>query len=224
MTTIKFLCIFLLMTTFSCKQKEEKHKTNPAAIALHKQATTFSLLQNLNNPDSAQKAIQLLDSSTTIDKDYFQAYYSKLMFLYPLKKYEKIKQTIDQLIRLRPFAHDIYMIAGILYEIMNDTITSKNYFERSLAISNSVLDTMNTKNRDYEMLLKNKAFCLVMLENQLEAKNVYRLLSEMQTDSNSRAWTLSKMNKTKKDLLKEMLNEEDTTTKSAISNSELIKK
>jgi tetratricopeptide (TPR) repeat protein len=199
MKTVKFLTAFILTGLCSCGQTTSKHKVDPAAVQLNNQA--MELVAFINNQDSSRKAISLLDKATTIDSNYFLGFYNKLMFHNQLKELDKAVLTVNKLIQLRPTAHDLYLTGGVLYERLGDTISSKTYFQKSLTICNSVLDTMSTKNRDYEMLVGNKAINLIMLGDQAKASEILKKLYDSQTDEELKKWTASLMNKNKKELL-----------------------
>jgi tetratricopeptide (TPR) repeat protein len=199
MKTLRFLTVFLLIGIWSCGQSAGKHKVDPAAVQLNNQA--MLLVAFIYNPDSSRKAISLLDKATAIDSNYFLGHYNKLMFFNQLKQFGKAVFTVNKLIQLQPTAHDLYLTGGVLYEQLGDTISSKSYFEKSLSICNSVLDTMNTKNRDYEMLVGNKAINLIMLGDQAKANELLKKLYESQTSEEEKKWTASLMNKNKKQIL-----------------------
>jgi tetratricopeptide (TPR) repeat protein len=199
MKTLRFLTVFLLLGIWSCGQSAGKHKVDPAAVQLNNQAMT--LVAFIYNSDSSRKAISLLDKATAIDSNYFLGHYNKLMFFNQLKQFDKAVFTVNKLIQLQPTAHDLYLTGGVLYEQLGDTISSKSYFKKSLSICNSVLDTMNTKNRDYEMLVGNKAVNLIMLRDQAKANELLKKLYESQTSEEQKKWTASLMNKNKKQIL-----------------------
>lgn len=179
MTTLKFIFLFLLVALYSCGQTV-KHKVNPESVRLNNKI--IPLISYTNNPDSCRKALLFLDSATAIDRNNFLAYYNKLMFLYGLKQYDKSIKVVNELIRLRPNAHDLFMIKGNLYLKIGDTISSKLNFEKSLSICKSVLDTMHETNRDYVMLVTNKAINLIMLGDSSEANKILKVLYDKQTD------------------------------------------
>jgi tetratricopeptide (TPR) repeat protein len=126
------------------------------------------------------------------------------MFLYPLKQFDKAVSSINNCIRLRPKAHDLHLIGGILYEKMGDTISSYKYFQKSLAILSSVLDTMNIQNLSYEMLESNKAINLIMLGDYKTGNDLLKSIYNRQKEPELKAMTLSFMNKSKKELLEIM--------------------
>jgi tetratricopeptide (TPR) repeat protein len=199
MTTLKFISAILLLTFYSCSQKSAKHKGDLDAVELNYRA--MALVAFIENGDSSKKAISLLDKATTIDTNYFLGHYNKLMFYNQLRQYDKAILTINKLIQIRPSAHDLYLTAGILYERIGDTVSSRSYFAKSLTICNIVLDTMSSKNRDYEMIVSNKAINLIMLANEVKANELLKKLYDNQTDEEFKKTTLSMMNKSKNELL-----------------------
>lgn len=199
MRHLNFL-LFLLLTTLLCCKK--KPAANP--VALNNQA--MKLVPFISNADSSKKALLLLDSATKIDSNYFSGHFNKLMFLDNLKQYDRVIATINNLIRIKPFANDLYLMGALQYEKKGDTITSKEYYQKSLAICNKVLDTMSVANKDYEMLLGNKGINEVMLEKQIKSNETFRKLYNIQTDSFSKTMTLKIMNKSRREVLDSLLN------------------
>ena len=125
------------------------------------------------------------------------------MFLYSLKEYGKAVETLNECIRLNPSAQDLYLTGGILYERVGDTASAKEYFRKSLTICNNVLDTISTKNRDFDMLVSNKAINLIMLDDSAEADKILKTLYGKQQDEEMKKMILSVMNKTKKELIEQ---------------------
>ncbi len=203
-TTLKLLLFFLSISLFSCTQNLVKHKVDAEAVRLSKQV--IPLFNYTDNPDSCRKALLFLDSATAIDSDDFFAYYNKLFFLEGLKQYDKQIKVMNEMIRLRPNAHDLFLMRGDIYERMGDTTSSKKDFEKSLSICNKVLDTMSKKNQDYLMFVTNKAVNLIMLNDSAEANNILQALYENQPDDSAwgnfeKKYILSLMNKNKKQLM-----------------------
>ena len=208
MKPLKLLFIFLIMGLYSCEQKSAKHKPDLEVIKLNNKIVP--LVPFINNIDSSKKALEFLDSATSIDTNYFLGYYNKLMFLYALKEYNKAILAINNCIRIKPNAHNLYLTGGILYEKIGDTISSKSYFEKSLKICNSVLDTMKENNTNYIFLSTNKAVNLIMLGNTITAnktlKQVHDALSnEGEFADAEKKYVLSFMNKNKIDLIEKIL-------------------
>jgi tetratricopeptide (TPR) repeat protein len=211
MTTLKLLTVFLFIGLCSCGQSSSKYKVDPAAIELNRQAMT--LVPFIDNSDSSQKALKLLDQATTIDSNYFLGHQNKLMFHYQHKQFDKALLTNNRLIQLRPNAHDLYLRSGVLSEQLGDTVNSKNLFNKSLTICNSVLDTMDKKNRDYVMLTTNKAISLIMLGDTQKANSILKTLyanqpDDPEFDNVEKKYIQSLMYKNKYELL-ELLNNPD---------------
>jgi hypothetical protein len=197
MTFLKFVLLFLLISLYSCGQK--KYHANPEATRLNNKI--ISLTRYIDNTDSCKKALSFLDSATTIDSNCFTCYYNKLMFLTSLKQYDKAILTINCLIRLKPLANDLYMTGGVFYKKIGDTISSNAYFQKSLTICNSVLDTLNTNDRDHDMLIINKGIDIIILGDQVKGKQILKQLYDRQTDSTYKEYIASFMNKSKEQLL-----------------------
>ena len=206
MTTLKFITTFLLIALYSCGQKKSYSKVDVNVARLSNKI--IPLTNYIDNPDSCKKALSFLDSATTFDTNCFLCYYNKLMFLYSLKQYDKAALTINNCIRIKPLAHDLFLTGGILYEKIGDTVSSRKYFQKSLTLCNKALDTMNAGNRDYEMFVTNKAVSLIMLDKQAEAKEILKTLYERQTDQEFKKMTLELMNKTKKELVVSMTSDQ----------------
>lgn len=173
----------------------------------------MTLVPFIDNADSSQKALKLLDQATTIDSNYFLGHQNKLMFYYQHKQFEKALLTNNKLIQLRPNAHDLYLRGGILSEQLGDTVNSKNFFIKGLAICNSVLDTMNKKNRDHVMLTTNKAIGLIMLGDIQKANSILKTLyanqpDNFEFDNVEKKYIHSLMDKNKSELL-DLLNNPD---------------
>ncbi|MEO7044161.1 MAG: hypothetical protein ABI091_02555 [Ferruginibacter sp.] len=219
MTTLKFTFLFLITALYSCGQTTTKHTVNPESVRLNDKI--IPLFSFTNNPDSCRKALLILDSATTIDSNNFIAHYNKLMFFYGLKQYGKAINTANKLISLRPNAHDLFMLKGNLLNKSGDTTSAKLNFEKSLEICNSILDTMHETNRDYMMLVTNKAVNLIMLGDSANANKTLKDLYDKQPDdpvfdNAGKIYILSLMNKNRIQLI-DFLSKPDTTGRNSIS-------
>ena len=209
----KRLLPFIFIVLQSCGQDLKKHKADPNVSRLAKKI--IPLVSFLDNPDSCRKALLFLDSATSIDSKCFSCFENKIMFLASLKKYDRAIFTNDTLIAMRPNAHDLYLKGGILCELNEDTIASKKYFQKSLAICNSVLDTMNKSNRDYVMIVSNAAVDLIMLDNKDKANIMLKSLYDSQPDDPEydnviKKSLLSLINKDKTELRESWLNAQNS--------------
>lgn len=197
----KFILLLFSIALYSCGQKDSYSKVDVNVARLSNKI--IPLVNFLDNPDSCKKALLFLDSATAIDNNCFLCYYNKLMFLYSLKEYGKAVETLNECIRLNPSAQDLYLTAGILYERVGDTVSAKEYFQKSLKICNNVLDTMTNTNTDYEMLVNNKAVNLIMLRDKVEANKILKTLYDTQENEEMKKMTLTLMNKTRKELIEQ---------------------
>lgn len=200
MDNFKIILIILATGIYSCKESKVKYKPNPIAVELSNKIIPLS--SYIDNPDSCRKALKFLDDATAIDNNCFSCHSNKLMFLNSLKEYDNAIATIENLTRLKPNAHDLYLTGGMFCERNNDTIASKVYFQKSLSICDVVLDTISLKNRDYEMIITNKAINLIMLEKKDEANILLKKLYDSQKDGELKEMTLSMMNKSKSEIIK----------------------
>ena len=198
MNKFEIILIVALFSLSACAKKSNKHKIDPAAIKLNYLAMDLYIH---HNNDSISKAIKFLDSATTIDSNYFLGYYDKLVFLNQLRRYDEAIIAIKNIIRLRPDANDFYLMGGIFYEKIGDTVSSRNYFQKSLAICTKVLDTMNVKNIAYSMLVINKAINQIMLGQQTKGDLLLKQIYENQTDSSQKEWIHLFINKNKYELI-----------------------
>src|SRR5438128_1330959 len=107
MSIPKYITALLLIAFCSCKQKTQNGDI--AARVENFNARIIPLTRYIDNIDSCKKAVSFLDSATALDKACFICYSNKVMFLNTLKDYDKIISTINNLLRIRPNAHDMYL-------------------------------------------------------------------------------------------------------------------
>ncbi|MEX6690667.1 hypothetical protein QTN47_24385 [Danxiaibacter flavus] len=185
MTTRKSIANFLfLLCLMGCKDQAAKYPLPPLSSKLNFKA--MELGKYLDNEDSCRKALSLLDSATNIDKNNFLAYYNKVAFLCSLREFRKAITAIDNASRIKPEAHDLYLISGILHRKTNDTIVAQQLFLNSLSICDKALDTMNSTNSDYMMLQSNRILLHVMLNDRKKATYLLNKLNQTKIDSATR--------------------------------------
>ena len=216
MIKCKISIILVLFSIMACGQKTDKHVVDRAAVNLNNQA--MEIYRYIADKDSAAKMVKLLDRATTIDSNYFLGFYNKQLVLNQLKQYEKSIVALQNLIRLRPDAHELYLNGGILYEIIGDTISSRQYFLKSLAICKRVLDTMNVNNPDYDMLATDMALNLIMLGQQKEGNTLLDKIYKSQTDSLLKEFTQSYMNKSRHEIIDMIANPKTQDAQSVEAN------
>jgi tetratricopeptide (TPR) repeat protein len=198
MNVLRLILFLLCIGNISCGQTK-KEKTKSEAIKLCTEASKLTKFSA--ERDSCIKALILLDRATQIDSNYYLGYMNKLIFLSSLKLLDKSVLAVTNLIRLEPNAHDIYILRGIFYEKMKDTISSRSDFTKSINICNKVLDTMKTNNKDYEFIMINKAVNLILLDRNNESDIFLKNFSNYQKESELKNITLSMIGLNKFELI-----------------------
>ena len=216
MIKFKLAIIIFYFSLLACGQKSNRHTANPVAVRLNNRA--MEAFPYIKNKDSADKIIILLDSATALDSNYFIGYYNKQMVLSQLKLYDRSTVALQNLIRLRPNANDLFLNGGILYEAIGDTGTSRIYFRKSLIICKSILDTMNVNNRDYATLGINMALNLIMLGQEKEGNGLLAKVYEGETDSSVKELTKSYIKKSKRELIDMLTNPKNKDVQSVSVN------
>ncbi len=123
------------------------------------------------------------------------------MFLSALEQYDKAIIANDNCIRLRPSAHDLYLKGGMLYSKIDDASKAKDYFRKSLSICNNVLDTMNIKNNDYDMLTMNKAITIIMSDDSIRGNQILTKLYKSENYEAYKEMIEPFINKSKRELI-----------------------
>lgn len=204
MKTIKAIRSFLFLILFvGCKTQSAKYPLPPLSEKLNFKA--MELVRYVDNEDSCKKALSLLDSATNMDKDNFLAYYNKIAFLCSLREFGKAITAIDNAIRLKPEAHDLYLISGILHRKTNDTILAQQLFLNSLSICNKALDTMNSANSDYMMLEANRILLHVMLNDRKKANYFLKKLDDTKINSTASQQLLQTVSENRDTIISKML-------------------
>jgi tetratricopeptide (TPR) repeat protein len=202
MTTPKLTIYLFLFTLVACGQKNSETKkdiVDPKAKQFNDSAV--ALIRSMKDEDS-QKAILLLDEAIKIDSTYFTAYWNKLSLQSQLKQYDRAIETGKQILKLNKISPYYYFIIATFYYRIGDTISANNYFKKTLAVCDIVLDTMSLKNRaTYEVVIMNKGVSLIFLGQQEEGNKILKQFYDSQTDTTYRMWTAAFMNKTKEEIL-----------------------
>jgi tetratricopeptide (TPR) repeat protein len=200
MTTTKHIIILLLLTLTACGQnsKTNKHVIDPKARQLNDSAV--ALTRSFDSLDYV-KAIALLDKATTIDTNFYTAYWNKLAFQSQLGQYNNALQTAKQLKRIKPNAPDFYVTTGMLYEKTGDSISAQSQYKEALIRYDKILDTMDIKNKDYDMLLMNKGVSLILVGQQTKGNDIIKKLYDKQTDVAYKEMFEMFLNKSRQEIL-----------------------
>ena len=131
-----------MLLFFACGESNETPKVNEEAMLYCDSAMVLSSAEGVTG---YQNAIILLDKATSIDSNYYLAYWNKLRLLSELKQYDKALVAAKHLIRANPTNPDIYVTIGTLYERLEDTVSANKYYINGLELSNKYLDTMTSQ-------------------------------------------------------------------------------
>jgi tetratricopeptide (TPR) repeat protein len=197
----KFNPIFFILLTILHSCGRHTAKDNPVVSNERFNDRIIQLANFTGNADSCRKALVYLDSLTAKDSNNFLSYYNQLMFISTLGKFDRAVSAINHCIRLSPGAQDLYLLGGVFYEKTGDTSSARKYFQQSLTIINTVLDTMSAHHPDYEMLGINKAINLIMLDDSSKGYALLRSVSKRQNDPEFKAGPLSFLKKNKKEIV-----------------------
>jgi uncharacterized protein HemY len=74
-------------------------------------------------------------------------------------------------------------------------------FQQALTICSQVLDTMSSKNKNYDYISSDKAISLIMLDQQREGQDILKQIYDRQIDSNWKKYYGSFLNKSPKRLV-----------------------
>ncbi len=198
MSKIKHIYIIPLLFLWSCGANKESAPINKTAILYCDSAMVLSSTEGVAG---YPKAIDLLDKATSIDSNYYLAYWNKLSLLSVLKKYDRALLAAKHLIRANPTNPDIYVTTGALYERLEDTISANKYYNNGLELYNKIFDTMNAETPNYDMLLMNKGITLVLMGKDKEGNEVLKKIYDRQTDKDYKETLLGFMNKSKVEIL-----------------------
>ena len=173
---MRFLILFLFIFFCSCRE-HNKHLIDPKARLLNDRAATI-----IRNTNDYEKGIALYDEAIKIDSEYLVPVKNKLLCQITLKQYQNALKTASKLHKMRPEAPDYFVIIGILYENLRDSINSKIYFNNALPYYDRDLDTIKKGSYSYETHLLNKALDLILVGQEQEGNQIIKKLYEKQTD------------------------------------------
>ena len=201
---MRFIIIFLLFLNSSCAQQVDKpvHTVDPAAKKLNDSAVSIAI-----HSHEFSKAVELLDKATQIDSNYFGAYRNKMGFQGSIKPFDADKMIVilKSLNRLRPLDPQYYMNIGMIYYKKGDSLTSSTYFNDALSHFNSILDTIHTTTPGYDVLVMSKAYTLFFQGQEQNAHDLLQKLYETTKDSVAKEIILPALQKTRKDIIAELM-------------------
>lgn len=182
---MKLVCLIFIIITFGlwgCKTKNRSQPTSLTAKTLFDSAThVLEFGQQGRTP-----ALKLLDIVTQLDSNYYQAYFDKLPLLSDAKDYQKALQTVNQMIRLRPYDPQLYVTRGLLTLRIGDSVYAERNFRNALTLYNKTLDTLPKERFDYSDILFEKAVCLILEGHEDTGRKIIQQLSSTDIDDRLR--------------------------------------
>ncbi len=181
----------------------KNYKSDPRAILLNDSALKIYKSQ----AGGEIKAILLLNKATAIDSNCFEAYWNKSALLMDLKRYSEAIVAGKQMIRLNTKNPDLYPSVGIGYELIGDSVSAAYYYQESIVLTNSILDTMKRTNQYYPWNLYRKGITMVLLGHQqegIELTNEAYDLEIKQANRNGYNYYMNLLNKTRGEILESM--------------------
>ncbi|MGZ3853110.1 MAG: tetratricopeptide repeat protein [Flavisolibacter sp.] len=199
---IRLSFIFLAISMYACGQQAtvKRHVPNPKAKKLFDSASVLIAKQV-----QYDEAIPLLNQAIQIDSDYTAPYVYKLSYLWQSEQYDSCLKITNHLMRLHPAVAEYYGQTGMLYYLKGDSLSSTRFFREATSLCNKTLDTMSTKNSQYNFVLFNKGIYLVFSDKPAEANQIFQTVSAKQTDSFFRDYFASFANKSKQEVLNQIL-------------------
>ena len=151
-----------------------------------------------------KRAIELLEEATRIDSNYFKAFARKLDLQIQLKQFDRAIVTGEKIIRLKPEMPLFQVLIGALYEKKLDSTIARKYYEGAAICFDKLLDTMNTSNRDYQMLVNMKALNLVFVGQREKAIGFIKEICKEQKDEYCQILLTSFETKSRKEMIDEI--------------------
>lgn len=180
-----FLVILVTACNDSARNSAGKNQVNPRAKALNDSALKMAQ-RAFDDSASIAKAISVFDQATAIDPEFYYAYWNKRAFQMQIGQYKNALATSKELIRIKPETPDFYSSAGVICEMLGDTIESQNYFQQADKKYKAILDTMQTSTRGYEMLIMGNGLNMVMMGEYEKGNSLLHKLYEEDADTTFR--------------------------------------
>jgi tetratricopeptide (TPR) repeat protein len=163
----------------ACDRSNNKNEFNPIAIKLNDSAV--ALLMSFDTVKIIT-GIKLLDSAIMLQPDYDIAYWNKISLQTHIGLKDDALKTSFQYERIRPQSTYIKMTIGVILDSKGDSIEAKKKYLEAEKIYSQILDTINTKSKDYNMLMMDMAINLKLLKNDSKANEI---LKSIKLDSKS---------------------------------------
>ncbi len=193
---MKALVIFLFILTInSCKPE---HINTPQAKLLNDSAVKLWAHHR-----EIHKAMQLVNLAVLTDSNYLPALKNKMGLLCELQQLRQALLTAKKIERINPYP-ELYGGEGILYYKLGHSDSAMMYFNKSLQLYNTILDTMNVENRFYNANVINMGAMLILLDRNEEGIRVLKEIYEKEENVQMKEIISTAMKMNKKDFIDKM--------------------
>jgi tetratricopeptide (TPR) repeat protein len=174
MTRLIILNLILILLT-SCSGKDKKEVYNPKAIELNNKAVLQ--MQKFNN----DSALILFDKAIELDKTYYLPNSSKAAIFILRKEYDKALVESEEAIKIKPDFAEGWTFAGMIHDKLGNTETAMEYYKKSVELFDKKIADPVMKTKVFTNRL-NRAFSLILLGQESEAKDEMKKLKEEKPD------------------------------------------
>lgn len=205
---MRFSILLLIIGLNGCGQQpiNNRDSINPEAKKFNDSAS--SIIMHTQDYD---KAIDLLDQAIKIDSNYYLAFSNKVTFQLALNQIDKALLTAKNLNRIKPSSPDYFVSVGLIYDKIGDTVSSQKYFKKAVVFYDKIVDTINKANKNYDMLLFNKAVNLKFIGKEKEGNEILKELYDKSKDEFYKEMIDSLIKKSKQQLLDDYCDRNNNT-------------
>jgi len=200
--------MILLSISFVACGQQKKYVFNPKAKLLADSAYKV-VKSDPGDTINLQTAIKLLKQATDIDSNYILGFGKTLSYQMLLKDYPEALITAKRMSDLRPQNADFFSTLGITYELNDDTISSKQYFQKAVNIYTQVLETLPDQ-KAISLTKSRKAINLLFLNHYQEGQEILNVLVQNSSDSIEKEGLKLYLNKTGREIISMFANGEQT--------------
>jgi tetratricopeptide (TPR) repeat protein len=127
-----------------------------------------------------EKCLSIYEKILLIDSTNLLIYGNKEFFERRLKKYDKAVETAKRMVELSPNDPNYYLLTGLLYYKIGDSLNQKKYLEKTINLSDKILDTLNTDEKyRTERIKLQKALAMIFSGDEISGnKLLFKLFKE----------------------------------------------
>ncbi|MFC4263710.1 tetratricopeptide repeat protein [Ferruginibacter yonginensis] len=204
---MRILIILLSFSFAACGQQPKKYVMKPEAKILADSAYKF-VVPKQGDTVNFQSAINLLKQATEIDSNYILGFRNLLSYQQVMKDYKGALETAKRMYELRPQNPEFSSSLGIMYELNADTISSKQYFQKSLDIYSKLLDTLSDQNTILQ-IKSAKALNLLFLNRYQEGQEILNQIIKSSNDPIEKEGLKIYLNKSGREIIMMILTGEE---------------